>query len=317
MTRSAFAIIDKKDVNRENDEADHQHTSEQSPQPLSSSQSDSSPVTDQPAQQQQTDTANDPHYQRRHYRVQLAAVIVGFCVMVIYVFQLNEMRKSTNAATRVAKLTQKSLDATQEALRHASKANDISEKALEAANTPWIDASVKDVTYRITAGQDDAGDLPPAYGVLGMVDAKGNVFNKTIEISYSIQNHSGSPAPRVYAECYLEHAVGCQDREVFDSGTQAIMPNQTLKRQASLMVPQGDPRTLVDKINRAQIGIRVYVLIWNAVGKKTSFIETFYKSGGKFIVTNMEFDPPESVVKKMMDDARFEPKKHDKENAKQ
>jgi hypothetical protein len=333
-------------VNSENDEADQQHTSEQSPQPPSSSQSDSSPVADQPVQQEQTDAANDPHYQRRHYRVQLAAVIVGICVMVIYTFQLTEMRKSTNAATRAAnsaeqglaltrenldltsknvalsqkstelnqktiELTQRSLEATQEALKYASKANEISEKQMEAANAPWIDVSINDVSYkRSNSLERSTGMLPPAYGVLGTSDAKGRISNNTVEISYSVQNHSDAPAPRVYSECFLENAKGYMDRELSDPNSHAIMPHQTMNRRASLLAVNGDPKAVVNQINDAKVGIRVSVLFYSAIGKKNSFVETFYKIDGKFIVTNTEFNPSESEIMKMIHEStNLDPKK--------
>jgi hypothetical protein len=77
---------------------------------LPESQSDTPSVTSIPAKKAKTTGANEPDYGRRHYRVQLAAVFVGAVVAVIYGCQLNEMRKSTNAATSAANSAKKSLE---------------------------------------------------------------------------------------------------------------------------------------------------------------------------------------------------------------
>jgi hypothetical protein len=220
-------------------------------------------------------------------------------------------QRSTELSQKTIELTQKSLEATQEALKYASKANEISEKQMEAANAPWIDVSINDVTYKRGGGlENSTGMLPPAYGVLGTVDAKGRVSNNTVEISYSVRNHSDSPAPRVYSECFLENATGYMDREFSDPNSHAIMPHQTMNRRASLLAMNGDPKAVVSQIDNAKVGIRVSVLFYSAMGKKGSFIETFYKIDGKFIVTNTEFNPSESEIMKMIHEAHdLDPKK--------
>jgi hypothetical protein len=71
--------------------------------------SDSPPITDIPSRNTKNDTAKQPDWQRRHHRVQLAAVVVGAIVAVIYGCQLNEMRKATQAATDAAKSAKDSI----------------------------------------------------------------------------------------------------------------------------------------------------------------------------------------------------------------
>jgi hypothetical protein len=220
-------------------------------------------------------------------------------------------QRSTELSQKTIELTQKSLDATQEALKYASKANEISEKQMEAANTPWIDVSINNVSYKRSNNLErSSGMLPPAYGILGTSDANGRISNNTVEISYSVQNHSDAPAPRVYSECFLENARGYMDRELSDPNSHAIMPHQTMNRRASLLAVKGDPKGVVNQINDAKVGIRISVLFYSAMGKKNSFVETFYKIDGKFIVTNTEFNPSESEIMKMIHESNdLDPKK--------
>src|SRR5207302_8766078 len=106
-----------------------------------------------------------------------------------------------------------------------------------------------------------------------------------VDVTYAVQNHSDSPSPRIYAECFLKDVKGCVDREISAFNHRAIMPRQKMEGHASLLVTSGaDPKRIVDDINRAKIGIRIYVLSFDAIGKKSSFIETFYKINGKFTV---------------------------------
>jgi hypothetical protein len=181
----------------------------------------------------------------------------------------------------------------------------LTRKTVDAANTPWIDANISAVTSRSGDRFDAENDLPPVNGVLGITDSKGRVFKNTIEVSYSLQNHSESATPRIYSECFLTNIRGAFDRELDDTNDRALMPHQTVNLRASFLTANGDPKAVVNQINDAKIGIRVYVLFYNTMGKKSSVVETFYKIEGKFVVTNTEFDPPETEIKKWTEEAIY------------
>jgi hypothetical protein len=55
-----------------------------------------------------------PSYERRHYRLQLALLVVGIVVAFIYAGQLYEMQKSTHAATQAAKAAKNSINLSRE-----------------------------------------------------------------------------------------------------------------------------------------------------------------------------------------------------------
>jgi hypothetical protein len=181
-------------------------------------------------------------------------------------------QKSTELSQKTIELTQKSVEATQEALKYASKANEISQKGLEAANTAWVDVRIKDVSR----------------------------FSKDrMDINYYIENHSGSPATGIFAECYLETSYGI-DENAFSESNIAIMPNQTVETHSRILVIMSDPKTLVNEINDGKMGIKVYVFFFNAMGKKASFIETFYKIRGRFTNTDTQFNPSQADVFKLI-----------------
>jgi hypothetical protein len=197
-------------------------------------------------------------------------------------------QKTIELTQKNLELTQKNLDAAQEALKYSSKANEISEKGIETSNMPSLDVSISRV--------------------------KASSFKKTdaIEIAYWIQNHSSSPAPRAFAQCFLEHATGCFDLAgiSFDNNL-AIMPHQTVSMTATLAAPPGNAKNIVNSINEGKVGIRIYVVLVSPVGKKDSFIETFYKSGRTFNVTNMKFNPSFSETDKMISESfGLNPKKN-------
>jgi hypothetical protein len=103
----------------------------------------------------------------------------------------------------------------------------------------------------------------------------------------------------------LTNIRGAFDRELDDTNHRALMPHQTVNMRASFLTGPRDPKALVKQINDAKIGIRVYVLFHNAMGKTSSFVETFYKIEGKFVVTNTEFNPPETEIKQWTNEAIF------------
>jgi hypothetical protein len=179
---------------------------------------------------------------------------------------------NTELSQKTVELTQKSLESTQEALGYANKANEISEKGMEAANTAWIDVSIKDVR---------------------------SLSKDRFDINYYIENHSAAPATRIFAECYLEKSFGI-DENVFSESNIAIMPNQTVETHSRILVIKGEVKTIVNEINDGKMGIKVYVTLRNAMGKKTSFIETFYKTGGRFTVTNTQFNPSQTDIIKLI-----------------
>lgn len=90
-------------MNSESGEADKQSKAKDGANKVPPVPSNSSPVANVTTRDTENETANQPNWQRRHYWMQFAVFLVGAVVAFIYGCQLNEMRKSTNAATKAAK----------------------------------------------------------------------------------------------------------------------------------------------------------------------------------------------------------------------
>jgi hypothetical protein len=201
-------------------------------------------------------------------------------------------QRSIELTQKNVEIAQKNLEAAQQGLQYASKANEISETGMQAANnTPTLDVRIEEVTSKRTA------------------PGPGN--NDAIEISYIIENNSDAPAPRVFPECFLETVTGVVDAStpLPDSGI-AIMPRQPISCHATLFAPTGDPKKIAGEINDGKVGIRVYVRFFSALGKETRFIQTFYKNGGRFASTDMKFNPPPSEILKLIDQSKIKPSQH-------
>ncbi len=99
-------------MNSESSEADKKSKANNGTAKVPPIPSNTSPIADAPANNAEGNATNQTGYQRRHnrvqLRVQLAAVFVGVIVAFIYACQLNEMRKSTQAATDAVKLARDS-----------------------------------------------------------------------------------------------------------------------------------------------------------------------------------------------------------------
>jgi hypothetical protein len=91
------------------DQNNHPKKTNNTPAHLMSGNADPSPIPATPSHNNTNGTNQKPDWQRRHYRVQVAAVIVGIVVAYIYGCQLNEMMKSTRAATDAAKAAKDSV----------------------------------------------------------------------------------------------------------------------------------------------------------------------------------------------------------------
>ena len=191
-------------------------------------------------------------------------------------------QRNTELSQRNVELAQKNLDAVQQGLQYASKANEISEKGLETANMPTLDVGISGVQ-------------------MGGAEW---IFKRqtTIEVSLVIQNHSETPAPRVYAQCFLERYKGVGlDVGALNNNSFAVMPRQTVSLHNTIFtMQQHSGSEVLDLINNGKIGIRVYVLFFSSMGKKKEFIKTFYRTRGRFGYTNIEFDPPEKEISDMI-----------------
>jgi hypothetical protein len=96
-------------VNGEADESDKADKSDHAHRSAMPSESEPAPISAAPGENDTKGGKQSTDWQRRHYRVQVATVIVGLIVAFIYGCQLNEMRKSTEAATKMAKVAKDSL----------------------------------------------------------------------------------------------------------------------------------------------------------------------------------------------------------------
>ena len=181
-------------------------------------------------------------------------------------------QRGTELSQKSIELTQKGLEATQEALKYASKSNELSAKGIEAANTPWLDVAITNVT----------------------VNGKDGLF-----IDYTLQNHSDSPATGISSQCYLEHAgVSYIDENSFSSNNLAIMPHQPVAARSTLIARGHDPKITLKQIAESRVNIKINVIIVSPSGKKTTLIETFRKKGRVFSIIDMQFNPPWADVVK-------------------
>jgi hypothetical protein len=224
--------------------------------------------------------------------------------------ELNQ--KSLALAQQSIDITQKSLDlnqqsvkAAQEALALTEKANEISQQGIATANTPWIDVRIINISYTGNHAYDPTtADLPPYNGIIASTDGKGHSTNASLDIHYSLENHSDSPAKHVYVYCFLKngssYAAGFTDREALADDSVALMPKQVATFTASMLSEGRDPREMIKLIEQSKVGVKIYVFYFDALKHKTSFIETFYNINGIITLTNTEFDPPESEIEDML-----------------
>ncbi|MDQ2867364.1 MAG: hypothetical protein M3R59_02975 [Verrucomicrobiota bacterium] len=89
-------------MNSEPDKTDQNDEAQASVRKSASGEGKPSANADDISGPDKTEPAKGPDWQKRHYRVQVAAVIVGVAVAFIYGCQLIEMRKATDAATKAA-----------------------------------------------------------------------------------------------------------------------------------------------------------------------------------------------------------------------
>lgn len=190
-------------------------------------------------------------------------------------------QRSTELSQRNVELAQKNLDAVQQGLQYASKANEISKTGLETANMPSLDVNITGVGFE--------------NGPLALYD-----MQNAVEVRFSIENHSDAAATKAFAQCFLENMPG-KDGPFGIAGPEkkdfAVMPHQTEKLRAKMFTVKGRIGAgIIELVNSGKIGVKVYVSFSTSLGKKGDFIETFYKSGGRFTSTNTEIDPPEKEI---------------------
>jgi hypothetical protein len=90
-------------VNSETGKAHEQSKADNSTDKVSPIPSDPSSIADVPAHDTEKHTTNQPDWRRRLYWMQFAVFLVGIVIAIIYGCQLNEIRKSTQAATEAVK----------------------------------------------------------------------------------------------------------------------------------------------------------------------------------------------------------------------
>lgn len=122
-----------------------------------------------------------------------------------------------------------------------------------------------------------------------------------LAVTYLMQNHSDSPAAKVFAQCFLENAKGF-DLAGLNTNSFAAMPREPMRLHALIFTGKEHSSSgILDLINRGKVGIKIYVLYFSSMGKKKSFVQTFYKIHGRFSETSMEFDPTEKEVTDMIE----------------
>lgn len=91
-------------------------------------QSDKAAVSAEPANNEGKNTRGTAYWEKRQYWVQTTIAVVGAVSVVIYAFQLYEMRKSTDAATKAAK-------AAEDGIKRAEASSHLDQRA-------WVSAGV-------------------------------------------------------------------------------------------------------------------------------------------------------------------------------
>jgi hypothetical protein len=185
-------------------------------------------------------------------------------------------QRSTELSQRNVELAQKSLDATREAIGYASKQNAISERTMEAATTPWIDVRIQQIKP---------------------------LSDKMMQIKWTMENHSDSPAPSTLSECFIQNTI---DQNGFGAGSNlAVLAHQTINMTSDILVPGQNTKTLIQQITQGKMPIKIMVLS----SKKSSIIETFYWLNGDFTVTDQKFNPSRKDILKLLNDSYPKDKK--------
>lgn len=182
------------------------------------------------------------------------------------------------------------------------RANELNLEAITAANTPWLDVHLEDIKYIPNHPPNPVLDeLPPNNGVAGVGTINGPLSNSSVDISYSVENHSDTPAKRIWVGCFLQNAPEYDDTEFEAPSSIAVMPRQTIKLVSRMLTTSGkDPSEVIDRIRQAKVGIEIYVSYFDTLKHKHDFIQTFHQLNGAFVSTNIELDVPDSELTDMI-----------------
>ena len=81
------------------------------------------------------------------------------------------------------------------------------------------------------------------------------------------------------------------------------MPRQEVKLESSIILDGQDPQDAIRRIKSGEIGVSVLIEYCDALNKRTSLIETFYNEVSDMNLKNVELNPPDSKITKMLKDA--------------
>ena len=170
-------------------------------------------------------------------------------------------QKSVGLTQQSLALTQQSVKASEQALHFASKANDISEKGLTAANTPSVGMRIDRIEYK----------------------------SDQIIISYTLTNHSALVANYINTDCFLE-GVKAPDLSMLTTRRTSIMPNDSFQFYAQFF-PE-EVKATKKGIESGEINIQFLVQYKGPLNTRSNFTETFVKDvhSGGFAVENLEPD---------------------------
>jgi hypothetical protein len=215
-------------VNSESREAHEKSKSNDGADKVPPIPSDPPPITDIPTRNAKHETPNQTDWQRRHYWMQFAVFLVGVVVAIIYGCQLNEMRKSTNAAARAARAAENSLTFARENAHLDQRA--------------WVAAI--DVRGTPQVGKE--------FEVFLLVKNSGKTFAKEFEILKIVEGVVGGKEPRLDIE---ENMRGVLQSLRQDRGVSVLAPNSEFTASLTLNNHEEISQTQLDQIKSGQLVI--------------------------------------------------------------
>jgi hypothetical protein len=196
-------------------------------------------------------------------------------------------QKSLEASQEGLKLGQKSLEALQDGLKIAQQANTISENALTASNTPWIQVELDTVNSQTSTIELKNGNP---------IDA--------LEVVCRFINHSQTPALQLRCLCYIEDIAKIKSGSLSAISTDyiSVMPQETFTQHSWFF--NIDTEGVLRDIKAGKAVITFYITYVNALDKKQiSDLSSYVYRGGLFYAIKNEYNPSESIYSKLLGDS--------------